>query len=302
VIARRELLALCATLPFACSETRHPDHARASALDKLSPTGLVPDKLWYGITPTAGDETAALLSPMNRFLSERLDLPVEGKTAATYADVARMLTDGEVDMGIISPAAYVTARRQKLPAVPIATATRRGSPTYLGYLIAKGDWPPPHLEEFRGKRMAWVNRSSTSGYFYPRELMRARGLDPDRFFSSTTFTKNHRSAVTAVANGEVDLAAVASPWVDPDAGMEVPEAKEVVVVAKTQRIPLDCVVIHDRVQRDLAKRLQKALIALSSDTQTSRALADSWGLSGFVRPMNERYEEISKVLDKAKAK
>ena len=46
--------------------------------------------------------------------------------------------------------------------------------------------------------------------------------------------------------------------------------------------------------------LQAALIALSSDTSTSRKLADSWGLSGFVRPMNQRYDEIAGVLDKAK--
>jgi phosphonate transport system substrate-binding protein len=283
-----------------CGEAPRPDTARVQPLDALSPSGVLPEKLWFGITPTAGQQTAQHLAPMTKFLSARLGLPIEGKTAVDYADVARMENEGEVDMGIISPATYVRAR-EGLKAVPIATATRRSSPTYLGYLVAKGTWPAPRLDEFRGKRMAWVNPSSTSGYLYARELMRERGLDPDTFFGSTFFAKDHPAAIMAVAEGAADLAAVGSPFVDPDADMEVPGAKEVVVVAKTRRIPLDCVVIHKRIQRELAQKLQTALIALSSDTATSRQLADSWGLSGFVRPMNQRYDEIARVLEKAKS-
>jgi phosphonate transport system substrate-binding protein len=293
------LLGLGATSLIGCGEAPRPDTARVQPLDALSASGVLPDKLWFGITPTAGDETATHLAPMTEFVSERLGIPVGGKTAVDYADVARMLNEGEIDMGIISPAAYVRARKG-LKAVAIATATRRSSPTYLGYLVAKGTWPAPRLEEFRGKRMAWVNPSSTSGYLYPRELMRERGLDPGTFFGSTFFANDHPNAIKAVAEGEAELAAVGSPFVDPDANMEVPGARDVVVVAKTLRIPLDCVVIHKRIQRELAEKLQAALIALSSDTSTSRKLADSWGLSGFVRPMNQRYDEIARVLDKAK--
>lgn len=297
---RRAFLATAATIGasrlLGCREsTTSPDTARVQPLDALSEKGTVPEKLWFGITPTAGTETATLLAPMNRFLTERLGLQVEGKTAATYDDVAKMLNAGEIDMGIISPAAYVAAR-DTLAAVPIATATRRSSPTYVGYLVAKGDWPGPRLETFAGKRMAWVNKSSTSGYHYPRDLMRSRNLDPEHFFGSTFFAGDHKAAIRAVADGNADLAAVGSPFVDPDAEMNVPGADQLVVIAKTRRIPLDCVVIHKRIQKQLAQKLQKALIALSSETRTSRELAESWGLSGFVRPMSERYDEIASVL------
>jgi phosphonate transport system substrate-binding protein len=147
--------------------------------------------------------------------------------------------------------------------------------------------------------MAWVNKSSTSGYHYARALLRSRDIDPDTFFGSSFFAGDHRSAIKAVADGDADLAAVGSPFVDPDAEMNVPGADELVVIAKTRRIPLDCVVIHKRIQRQLAQKLQKALIALSSETRTSRELAESWGLSGFVRPMSERYDEIAAVLGSA---
>jgi phosphate/phosphite/phosphonate ABC transporter binding protein len=233
---------------------------------------------------------------MARFLSARLGIPVGGTTSATYDDLQRIVSDGSVHMGIFSPAAYVTAQKAGLEAVPIATVTRNSSPTYLGCFVARAELPAPPLESFRDTRVAWVNRQSTSGYLYPRELMVARGLEPNQFFASEVFAGDHKSAVSIVAEGGAAIAAVAAPFVDPDAGMRVQGADKLVVVAKTRRIPLDCVVVHHRIQRDFAETLQRALFALSSDREASLALSRSWGLGGFVRPMIERYAEVAASL------
>ena len=56
-------------------------------------------------------------------------------------------------------------------------------------------------------------------------------------------------------------------------------------------------VVHERLQRQLAKNLQQALLQVVYDEEhrTSAKLDKSWGLDGFVKPMHDRYDEIEQV-------
>jgi len=302
VIDRRGMLTLLLAAPLAgCSETATKDTAHVLRIDELSETGAVPDVLRVGVPPSSGSKTAERLQPLFDFLARELGSKVEGKTAANYDDLAKLVNKGEVEVGIFSPLAFVKAR-YTLDAVPIATATRRGSPTYLGYLVIRRDdvmasgAAPPQLESLRGERVAWVDESSTSGYLYPRALLRGRGFDPDSFFAAEPlFAGNHAAALKALHDRKVDVAAAASPFVDPDSDSAVSFASELVVVAKTERIPHDCVVVHKRLQRQLGKDVRDALRQLHKDRKASDALDKSWGLGGFVPPISSSYDLIEAV-------
>jgi phosphonate transport system substrate-binding protein len=272
----------------ACDEGVRPNPDRAEPELDLPARGNVPSELRVGVTPHSGKDTAALYEPVFVYLERVLERPVRGVTADNWDGLAELVNSGKVEIGIFSPLSYVKARRT-LRAVPIATATRRGSPTYVGYLVTQGSWPPPALEELEHKRIAYVDRSSTSGWLYPRALLRERGFDPDTFFAAPpVFAGDHKEAVRLVSTGEVDVAAIASPSDDT-------ELDALQVVAKTRRIPLDCVVIRNDIQRDLGKRLQAALIDLVHAPEAA-GLQQSWGMNGFVRP-DGRYDEIARLYD-----
>jgi phosphate/phosphite/phosphonate ABC transporter binding protein len=190
-----------------------------------------------------------------------------------------------------------------MPGIAIATASKGGSPTYLGYLVTRRDEGenPVLLESLRGKRVAWVNRSSTSGYLYPRAMLQSKNIQADAFFASPpVFAGNHKKALQMVIDGEVDVAAVAAPFVDPGRGRapvdDLATRGTLAVVAKTSRIPLDCIVVHKKLQRTLADRFRSALLALINDAEASRTLAASWGINGFVAADDRRYDEIDSVL------
>ena len=204
----------------------------------------------------------------------------------------------ELELGVFSPKAYVDANDRGVEAVAIATATLRGSPTYLGYLMMRR---PRRgrlvLDDARGRRVAWVDRASASGYLYPRAMLLDKGIDPDAFFATQQDLGNHTRVVQAVLSGEADVAAVASSFADPGTGSFVEGADELTVVAKTKHIPFDCVVVHRRLQRELAKDLRSALLDLANDEPVRRALGASWGLDGFVQPMHDRYAEIRRIRD-----
>jgi len=296
-IHRRQALALFGALLVGCDRSGvDPSKDNVDALEVLSPTGAVPDVVRVGITPSLGKGTSSKLAPLYDYLAERLGRKVEGQTAKSYDDLAVMVRDKKVEVAVFSPAAYVMARK-KMDAVAIATATRDGSPTYLGYLIVKRSHERPLLEDLKGKTIAWVNDKSTSGYLYPRVMLQEKGYDPDTFFGTQAFAGNHDEAIRMVAEGETDVAAAASPFVDPQTTQTREGAGKVMVVAKTERIPLDCLVVHTRLQRELARKLRTALHEMIDHSpDKALALEESWGPSGFAKPMHNLYNRVAENL------
>ena len=264
-------------------------------IDRLTADGSEPEVLRVGVTPTQGKSTAVLFEPLVRYLSEERGLRATVVAATTYDEVALGVQKGELDAAFLSPLAYVKARAT-LPAALVASVARSGSPTYLGYLVVRAGDVAESLSDLRGKRIAYVERGSTSGYLCPRALCRARGLDPDTFFGEAKFLGNHAAVITAVANGEADVGATASAFVDPERFDRVKEADQLKVIAKTARIPLDCAVVHQRLSKRLGRRWRDALLGFASSQAESEALAHSWGVSGFVAADDGRYDELAAML------
>lgn len=279
-----------------CNNTVPTKDRQKDPVSSLPADGLDPAVLKIAVTPSSGARTDHAFSPLITYLAQR-DLDSTVVVAKGYDHLEKLVASGDVHAAIFSPLAYVKAKRKGLPAVPIATATRSGSPTYIGYLVIRGKDPQP-LEALRGKRISWVDKSSTSGYLYPRAMLRERGLDPDTFFDNAGFAGNHKKALERLFKAEVDVVAVASPFVDAGASKGViPDGEYVTVVAKTARIPLDCVVVHDKLKRERATELRAALLDLMWDPTASRDLADKWGSSGFVEVVQAGYDEVSRVYD-----
>jgi phosphonate transport system substrate-binding protein len=295
-----------------CGETPHADAEQPDPLNSLHADGASPTTLRIGITPSSGQDTGKRLTALLEYLESKLNMTVTATTAKSYDDLAVLVNDGEIEVGIFSPLAYVKARDDKsgstLRAVPLATVTRRGSPTYLGYIVVRSDDEARSVHDLKGRRVAWVDPSSTSGYLYPRMLLRDKGIaDVDAFLGEAVFAEGHDSAIVMLDSGEVDVTAVASAFVDRGSqnalndvyNDEKTAAEQLRVIAKTQRIPFDCVVVRSDVSRKLAAELRAALLSMNKDVATVQALEDNWGMSGFVRPEG-RYESVAAALKHAK--
>ncbi len=294
-LSRRAMLTMlsAAALP-AC---RDATIEKRGGADPLAALGQRPNPaaIRIGAIPFAGERSAKALEPLARYLQRELGIPATTTIAKRYDDLADLVRNGAVELGFFSPAAYVKAR-DAMPAVPIATATRAGSPTYLGYLVVRGNDAATDLASLRGKSIAWVDASSTSGYLYPRALLRARGLQPDSFFGRAVMAGDHDKALDLLIAGEVEVAALTNHVIDRPRADRAAAVRALRVIAKTGRIPLDCLVVHTSVDRELATRIRAALFGLANAPDISDALATDWGIRGFVPFARERYDDLVEVL------
>ncbi len=255
--------------------------------------------LRLGVSPYANDEqTRRDLAPLVSFLSRVLGVPIELVTSTTYGALVSSTVDGDVDIAMLSPLSYVQAR-QLSPGIELAArAISQGSPEYSAYLVVRMNDPARSLGDLRGRRVAWVDPLSASGYLYPRRVLTSARLDPDRLFSQQKFFGTHDAALHAVINGEADVAAVASGALaracrPQDSGL----ANTVRVIHKCGRLPYDAVAVRTGLSRAAVAKIGWAFQAVSNRTEEGRRiLAGTWAISGWLPADDSVYDGVRSHL------
>jgi phosphate/phosphite/phosphonate ABC transporter binding protein len=293
---RLALLALMAACS-ACPRESSPPGVREPAAPAIPEGGTErPAKLIVGLTPFLPEpKLKREFTPLVDYLGARLGVPTELVRADSYADIAQRLSRREVHLAVLSPMAYVVAKRDSPDLVLLATQIADGASTYAGYVVVRDDARLDRIDDLRGKRFAFIDRNSASGYLYPLAYLQAAGIRPERFFSSMVFAGNHEHALALLVGREVDAAAVASPVLRMTQD-ELPETRRLKILAKTGRIPFDAYCASPRLAQSVVNELRAALLALNTRTDEGRrVLAGIASINGFVAVGDDHYDEVRRV-------
>lgn len=146
-------------------------------------------------------------------IEAELGVPVKVFTPADYDGVIQGLLGGTLDMAWLGASGYAKIHLTDENAVEAVLTKQNmdGSTGYYSFGFARKDSGIASLEDARGKKFAFAEPNSTSGYLVPGAEM-VESIGPlDQFFSEVKFSGGHEQSIVAVANGDVD-AAVA--WAD----------------------------------------------------------------------------------------
>ncbi len=238
-----------------------------------SPAARAQD-LKFGFTPVLAEaEMRAEFEPRMAYLSDAIGRKVVLYIAKDYGDLRTQMEAGTVDIGSFSPFAYVDAVKGGKIRI-IAQSILDHSATYRGLVIARKDSGLRRVEDLEGKRFAFVDPKSASGYVYPRAMLLEKGVTPERFFKETTFAGGHDKVIQAVLDGRADVGAIY------DGALGVTKQKSVAVenlvtLASTDPIPHDAVAVRVGLNEALARKIQTALVNVDKTEAGKRALANS---------------------------
>jgi phosphate/phosphite/phosphonate ABC transporter binding protein len=277
-------LAVTALLIAAAARAADPLTEAMAPLDPGAPISL---GMAQPNGPKRAEEAKALLEP---YLTQAMKRPVKVAVLADYEALAAALAGGKVDLAWITPVAFVEAQRRKGDVQAIAKSLRRGKLFYRACLFVKAGSAVQAVADLQGKTVAWVSRSSASGYLFPRALLASEGKDPDKLFRTQTFAGDHPAVCEAVRSGKADAGATfcderpkgETPVAD--GCTESPPASDFRVVALSAPIPNDVVAARPGFDERLVEPTLAVFAQMSQSEAGRRVLrevfrADGWGLA-----------------------
>ncbi len=254
-------------------------------------------RLRLGLIPVLGpDETARTYQPLIEYLGTRLGVPAELVVAGDYGALTALLARGEVDAALFTALSYVEAK-ERLPDLRLLLKqVVAGAETYVGYVYTTQEHPARTVEGLAGGVMCWVDPQSTSGYLFPRALLRQRGHDPDRFFGRTEQGGNHLECLERVLSGRADASATYAGAFATGRSHGLP-VDRIKIVGKTRRIPYNALVARPGLPAPAAARLTGELLRLSTlSEEGQRSLSADMRLNAWAEAEDADYDDVRRVL------
>jgi phosphate/phosphite/phosphonate ABC transporter binding protein len=258
--------------------------------------------LVWGATPyvTQSEDVAGQYRPMVSLVAEYLSIPMSVRVGDNYEHVETMLLNGEIDIALMSPYAYVQAKAKEPGLKVFCSPIANGTETYGAYIVAREDSEVQGLLDLRGKPFGFVNSRSTSGWLYPASRMMDEGMDPTRDVQGYFFG-DHASVIRAVVSGQVAAGATYDGALASGRG-QIEGARKLRVIARTQRIPYDAYVVRKDFPPKAIPGLQLALSTVSSrDARGRAALEPLSDINGFIRTDDTVYREIREIEDRVQS-
>lgn len=280
----KKLLGICLAVALAVT--------MLTGCDKQQPNVLV-----MGFVPHRdGDKLIEDVAPLEEMLSKEMGINVKAFTAANYVAVVEGFGSGGVDFGLIPPFASVLAS-EEFKARPILVVVKKnGSTTYKSQLLVRKDSGIKTIEDIKGKKIAFVEPSSTSGYLFPAALIKESGIDLEKDIEYI-YAGGHDKALQLLLNGDVDVAATFSD-VRKRYEKEFPDAMDCTnVLEYTEDIPGVSITVSSKMDDTTVTKLKEALEKIANSEEGKEILKKLFDIHGFVDASAEDYEIIKKTAE-----
>ncbi|MGX6961723.1 phosphate/phosphite/phosphonate ABC transporter substrate-binding protein [Vagococcus xieshaowenii] len=271
------------------------------------------DELVVQFVPTNNDGSMeAKTKPFANYLSKKLDRDVKVTLATDYSTIVEAMASGQVDVGIMPPAAYVQAKDAHAAEAILTSQlgdydqetglplTDQLTNTFKGEILVRADSDMSKLTDLKGKNIATLSPNSASGYIYPVAELKDAGIDPTADTKMTT-VNDIPSEITSVLNKQIDAAfvfegarnAFASSFPNNDL------FKELKVLYLTEGdIPNDAIAVQPNMPSDLKEEIKNVFLNMKDDEDGKEAMS-LWGHQGYEQAADSAYDTIREYTTKA---
>jgi phosphonate transport system substrate-binding protein len=287
------LLALLATLFVSCQN------------DEKLGTVNNPVKLYF--TPSVDADTIASNSQeFIQFLEKETGLVFKTGIPTNYIAVVEAFGSKRADIGVMNSFGYILAH-QKYGATAKLRVLRYGHDYYQGQIIAHVDSGINSVKDIQGKKFAFTDPSSTSGYMFPLKILKDNNVE----VSNKTFGIKHDNVVTMVYQKQVDAGATyySAPKKDDKGNIikirdarsrvktQFPDVEDKVkIVTITEKIPNDPFVFRKDLDAEITAKFIAAVKKFLDTEAGKNIFKNIYSVEGLVDTTDADYDGLRSMI------
>ncbi len=234
------------------------------------------------------------------YLEKTTGLHYKVSIPTSYVAVVEALGTNRADIAALNTFGYILAH-EKYGARAILTVVRHGLSTYKGEFLARADGPIKTLKDLNGKRIAYVDSASASGYLLPLKMLRDRGIKTKQ----DTFAMRHDGVVSMIYQGQVDAgAAFYTPPFEgkiQDSRMLVktqyPDVEQKIkIIELTDPLPNDPILVRKDFPQEMQNKIVDSLVAYIKTPEGKIAFDQLYGVSDLKIANDSDYDKVREIL------
>lgn len=237
--------------------------------------------LHIGAVGYVKSETRNSIAPLLKYLERGLKRGIRLTMYTSYNDAIVQIAGGHLDLAILPPIVHLHVHDTLGTKALGYGVYHTGQFSYRAILLArKDDDSVKKLKDLKGKKVAFVDLFSASGYVYPKLMLADAGVNvksvSDQFFG------NHIDALKALDAGQV-AAAATYELVFNEAKGKVKPLSDYKVLAESEPIPSEAVVAGQHLDQAIQDKVKDLLLSFYARRGEDPAYAGGQ-YSAFIPP------------------
>lgn len=273
-----------------------------SSCNQESPLGTINNPIKLYFTPSVdADSIASNSVEFIKYLEDQTGLVFKTGIPTNYVAVVEAFGSKRADIGVMNSFGYIMAN-QKYGANAYLRVIRYGHDYYQGQIIAHVDSGIESVKDIQGKRFAYTDPSSTSGYMFPLKILKENNVKP----SNTTFATKHDNVVTMIYQKQVDAG---STYYSPPAEdgtvrdargrvlTQFPDVLDKVkIITTTEKIPNDPFVFRKDLPRPIVEKFIKAVKSFLQTETGKNVFKNIYSVDGVVDTTDKDYDGLRTMI------
>lgn len=237
---------------------------------------------------------------LEAYLKKDLGMEVSVELPVSYIAIVEAFGSKRADVAILNTFGYILAN-DKYGVEAHLKLVNRGRDEYWGAIMARVDGPKT-IKDLNGKKFAFVDPASTSGYLLPQRLFKQEGIK----IKEHVFAGRHDTVVAAVYQKQVD--AGAAFYTPPDDDGTIKDARmllktqfpdifdKVKILQLTGPIPNDPISIRKDLPEDLKNKICDSLVRYIQSEEGKQTMYKLYHITDFKTASDKDYDKVRGYL------
>ncbi len=266
------------------------------------PLGSKTNPIRIYFTPSVDVETIATnAETFIKLLGKETGYYFSTAVPTSYIVVVEAFGSKRADIACMNSFGYFLAN-QKYGAQALLRIVRYGEDTYRGQIITHINSGINSIEDINGKKFAFTDASSTSGYLLPLKIFKEKNVN----LGEVVFGMRHDSVVTMVYQRQVDAGATFhSP---PDIHGRVRDARirvatqfpdvleKVKIIALTETVPNDPFVFRKDLPEEIKQKVVKGIMNVLKTEEGKSVFYNIYAADGVIPTKDKDYDGLRRLI------